>query len=306
MKSTKFVPHRTAHLATPLLSRLFEYLLPTNYNPMQYYPKWTHFRWTYFSYPLQKLVVSKPVALTAGEIIFMLPLIFITFISLAQSLKLDSDEAEKSGGPAGIAAAICIMSASRNSLITFVIGIPFERTLRYHKLFAYVALLTGALHGYHSWAVQDMDEDENEDEDKDEDKDEDRILNNESTRRTYSPPVSELINFGFKDTTNSSGTIFLAAMLLLLLTSLSPIRRIFWNIFTRLHILGALAAFAGSILHESGSSTAAFGLLFADMFLRHAWLSNKVHPKKCKIVSLPGGVMEISFRKVQKVSERAL
>lgn len=68
------------------------------------------------------------------------------------------DAAEGSGGIATIPSALSFAFACRNSLWILFTGLPFERALFWHKLCAYLSVLTGAWHGFVSkeWNVSGL------------------------------------------------------------------------------------------------------------------------------------------------------
>jgi hypothetical protein len=43
---------------------------------------------------------------------------------------------------------LSILLAPKNNIITIILGVPFERTLFWHKLFACISIIEGAFHGY--------------------------------------------------------------------------------------------------------------------------------------------------------------
>ncbi len=43
---------------------------------------------------------------------------------------------------------LCIFLVPKNNILTIILGIPFERTLFWHKLFACISILIGAFHGF--------------------------------------------------------------------------------------------------------------------------------------------------------------
>jgi len=102
-------------------------------------------RWN-ISYPLQRSIPFTPklnqrfgIVLTWGEALIALPLfilqlsgIYTSFINSSVSL---SDQVSR------LPLALCFITASHNSVLGFVLGIPFDRALRYHKTYGYIAFL---------------------------------------------------------------------------------------------------------------------------------------------------------------------
>jgi len=61
--------------------------------------------------------------------------------------RLDDDGVKGSGEATTFWMALAFLTATRNSPLTFLVGIPFERQLFWHKLFAYVSIDMGLYHG---------------------------------------------------------------------------------------------------------------------------------------------------------------
>ena len=61
---------------------------------------------------------------------------------------------DNSGTVPEILLALTFGTVSHNSIWTFLLGIPFERALSYHKLFAVLAVLSGAWHGFDAYHIE--------------------------------------------------------------------------------------------------------------------------------------------------------
>jgi NADPH oxidase len=94
-----------------------------------------------------------------------------------------------------------------------------------------------------------------------------------------------------------SGSVFVLAMAALILTSLPPIRRRLFELFYRLHIILFAVAVFGSLLHESGGSSAAAAAWFVDALIRYVYLSYFKYPHEANITCLPADVIRVSFPK---------
>jgi len=75
---------------------------------------------------------------TALDVIILI-LIFIGFISI-------STDEESSGEAANIAGSILVLLALRTNILTFLIGVSWERSLYYHKFFSVILVVTTIMH----------------------------------------------------------------------------------------------------------------------------------------------------------------
>jgi hypothetical protein len=110
--------------------------MPTAFN--SFLSAFFQLRWL-ATYPLQRRLPCYP-SLTFGEVIFVLPLLFgymVCIVSFGGTPSNPRNEAETTGGPASIFCGLAIITAMQNSVFTFAIGVPFERSLYYHKFFAW-------------------------------------------------------------------------------------------------------------------------------------------------------------------------
>ena len=81
---------------------------------------------------------------TIGTVIF-----FIIFVGGFILLTYNSINRKSSSGKiAAISMMLTILLAPKNNIITIILGVPFERTLFWHKLFACISIIEGAFHGY--------------------------------------------------------------------------------------------------------------------------------------------------------------
>jgi hypothetical protein len=119
-------------------------------------------RWE-LSYPLQKrLPLSKKllrkvgISLTWGEFLLWTPLIIVLVLGMLSSFVNPS--VTNSGLVARLPLAICFLTANHNSFLTLLLGIPFERALKYHKASGYCAFINGIFHTYVVFAVDVADD----------------------------------------------------------------------------------------------------------------------------------------------------
>jgi hypothetical protein len=115
-------------------------------------------RWE-LSYPLQKRVPFSKflrkigIYLTWGELLLWIPFVLILIQGMMSSFVNPS--VAQSGIVARLPLAICFLTANHNSLLTMLLGIPFERALKYHKVSGYCAFINGIFHTYIAFVVGD-------------------------------------------------------------------------------------------------------------------------------------------------------
>jgi len=97
-------------------------------------------RWTFVKFFHKNAFLG----ITVGTVIF-----FIIFIGGFIVLSYNSIWSKSSSGNiAAIPMMLSILLAPKNNIITIILGVPFERTLFWHKLFACISIIEGAFHGY--------------------------------------------------------------------------------------------------------------------------------------------------------------
>jgi NADPH oxidase len=109
-------------------------------------------RWE-LSYPLQRrLPLSKKIlrkigiSLTWGEALLWAPFMIILIQGMLSSFVNPS--VTESGLVARLPLVICFLTANHNSVLSLLLGIPFERALKYHKVSGYTAFINGIFHTY--------------------------------------------------------------------------------------------------------------------------------------------------------------
>jgi predicted ferric reductase len=91
-------------------------------------------------YPFQKRLVYD---LTVGELVIVAPIV----AAMVGWSYLKRADVKGSSLAARVALELTFATASHNSVFTFLLGIPFDRAIRYHKMFAILALALGVFHG---------------------------------------------------------------------------------------------------------------------------------------------------------------
>lgn len=111
-------------------------------------------RWS-SAYPLQKRVPFSRkmrkvgLVVTWGELLLLLPFVAILLSSMWTSFVNPS--VELSGQVARLPVVVAFVTANHNSILTLLLGIPFERALKYHKLAGRIAFINGIFHTYVSF-----------------------------------------------------------------------------------------------------------------------------------------------------------
>ena len=140
--SKQWRTYEDSKFESPVLNRLIPW-------PLYYYC-----RWKILSVFHTRLLFG----IVLGEILVFLILIGGLAGWLAAMGMNGEDAEEGTGSVAVIPAALSFAFACRNSVWVLFTGLPFERALFWHKLCAYLAVLTGAWHGFVSdeWDVSGL------------------------------------------------------------------------------------------------------------------------------------------------------
>lgn len=168
---------------------------------------------------------------------------------------------------------IYLMATRTNSLFTFLLGIPFERILKWHKVTAVVTIITGAFHTYAAFA------------------------NDHKAHGT-----NDIMPYLFKDNVNMAGSFLFLSLCALTLPNIHPwIRRHFFEHFYNRHVLLAIIALATSLCHALGQEKTAVAIWwFLDAFVRYVIMARFRYRTEASLKKLSGDVVEISFPKPAK------
>ena len=102
-------------------------------------PVYYKFRWAWVRIFLKRVVWD----ICVGEI-----LIFILALAVAAApAGATCCDDESTGGAATVPLLLTFALASRNSIVTFIFGVPFERALKWHKWMALFSVASGVYHG---------------------------------------------------------------------------------------------------------------------------------------------------------------
>lgn len=232
------------------------------------------FRWE-LQYPLQRRIpLSKKlrkigITATWGECLLMLPFIIIFVQGLMTSFVHPS--VSKSGVVSRLPLIICFLTASHNSLITLLLGIPFERAIKYHKISGYLAFLNGIFHTYVAWVSHEQ----NIDGDK------------------------EIPNFFSGTTVNMSGTLLLCIILSMIITTSPYIRRKTFEVFYYFHIIFAMTMMGCAFYHSGVLVPILASTLWGgDIIMRKLYMACFRYPRTAQISQLTDTVVELRIPKI--------
>jgi predicted ferric reductase len=238
-------------------------------------------RWR-LSYPLQKrLPFSRTlrklrIHLTWGEALLLVP--FWATIVSAVIYGVVYPSVSASGHVARTALIACFVFAQRNSIVTFLTGMPIDRMLFYHKLSGRVALL-GTL--THAWAF---------------------LVDPHFQAHVgiENPSVATKLATAFQGSVNTSGTMIMFMVFGIIITSLPYFRRRVFEFFYFLHVMFVFGVVVGVFFH-----TGILGIMLVlctwgvDVFLRSIVMARTLYPQKAKLRILSDTVVELSFPKIR-------
>ncbi|MEW5297176.1 MAG: hypothetical protein WDW36_000401 [Sanguina aurantia] len=206
-------------------------------------------------YPLQRRIFRGRI--TVGELLWACVVIAVAVVLTARAYP----GKKLTGQVTSIAGALTLALATRNSVWSFLLGLPFDRALAWHGLFAYITASIGLLHGLKSWLGG----------------------------RVRLPVTDEMF---------VSGWTTLGSMILLVSIAAFPqLRRWSFDLFYRSHVFLFLVAVGGAVIHGStymAIGGAAWGL---DVLIRMLYMAGLKNPHEAEVVALPGGVVRVAWPK---------
>jgi predicted ferric reductase len=236
------------------------------------------YRWK-LSYPLQQGITIPRrmkkfgVHVTWGEIFLIAPFFINIFIGIVYSIAVPS--VAVSGKTARLALIAAFLLAQRNSLVTFLLGMPVDRALHYHKLAGKLGGVTGILH----------------------------------TIAFFLDPKFRQIHKGdkyggaFTGIINISGCAMLAILLGITISSLPFVRRKLFEAFYYLHFIFGVGLIVGAFFH-SGKLLPVLVLLTwgTDLFIRKIYMAWIRNPKEATLSIVSDTVIEVQFPKTSSFS----
>ena len=211
--------------------------------------------------------------LTWGEALLWLPA--TALLCLAAYKASSQGNIEQSGNLANIPVNLVFLLAGHKvSPFAFLLGMPLERALWYHKFFAFLVLLMGAAHGLTAWETLGC------------------PSMRRRRRKTISSPCDRWSYDAMMDEDDSiTGIIYWLIFFALILTSLPPVRRILFEYFYVSHIVLIFAALIIGTAHGAGSIMIGATVWMLDLVVRYVYMAGLTHTQNAQAVALPGDVV---------------
>lgn len=254
---------------------------------------------------IREKLFHKRIVITWGELLFIMP--FIALFVSAIFTSFIYPDVSLSGRLSRLPLFIAILTSNHNSLFTLFMGLPFERSLVYHKLSGRIAFLNGLFHTYTAFfcpqnklvshtTITTVNSTSNIFE-----------KSNQVTKQAYSfepPPYSwhgsdrNFAKFSFENQINSSGSIILLLMFSIIITTMPQLRKKCFEAFFYLHIIFTLIMVACAFYHSGILVPIFVGILYGgDIFIRKVIMAGVRYPTRASITHLTNDVVEISFTK---------
>lgn len=256
------------------------------------------FRWR-TSYPLQRRIPFSRglrkvnIFCTIGELFLILPFFATLIICSIYSFVYPS--VAISGHTARTPLIFAFATAMHNSLLTLLLGIPFERALFYHKMAARLSYVCGLLHTYVAYVFP-----ENNDTIEEYSYEEQQQLFETSPGLLYSYEGSNphFGKFLVADSVNIGGTLIMAFMTTMMLTALPCIRRRVFELFYYIHLLCCIGML-GAAFYHTGFLVPLIGSLTwgVDFLVRKVIMAFCLYPRKASVRIISESVVEICFPK---------
>mmetsp|Transcript_6505 Transcript_6505/g.12247 ORF Transcript_6505/g.12247 Transcript_6505/m.12247 type:complete len:532 (-) Transcript_6505:118-1713(-) len=247
------------------------------------------FRWL-LSRPLNTLILPKFVPgfvnvpilkhvphICIGEILFAVPAFVIAYLSYEASFGMKRST-DKSGYIASYSMYVIFFTANKaNSLVTFVLGIPFERLIFWHKLWSIVVIVTGI---FHFFCAYDRGGDEGQ------------------TNYSKYGPEPNIGKFAFEGEYQITGSLLFISLILLVVPSiLSIFRRLYFDIWYYSHVILATAAVVLVVIHGTLNLLIVLAWWVVDLGTRYLLMTGRLYPREASLRAMPGDIVEISFPK---------
>lgn len=210
---------------------------------------WAGIRWQLarkvFAVPLPMLTTSLDLKL--GDLILTLS-VCLACLAYNAYLAAGLQVAETGSLPALALLVVFVLTVRDNSVLVLFTGISFERALLYHKLVAVVAVLLGGVHGLAYY------------------------LGKEGVEPAYDDRRRRLEGFmSTRKQRGISGAVLFFLMVALLVFSLPPFRRRYYELFLRTHWLLFLAVVVFAGIHGASLAVVGAAIWFADLIFRHIY-----------------------------------
>lgn len=233
------------------------------------------YRWK-LAYPLQRkvscsrLLLKLGIHLTWGEMLLLVPYFLAICIGIFYTVAHPS--VAVTGRVARWALIAAFLLAQRNSIVTFLLGMPVDRALYYHKLAGRLGGITGLLHTLAFFIDPKY-----------------RSIHND-----------DFLQGAFTGQMNASGSYMMLVIVGIIMTSLPAIRRAAFEVFYYLHMLFVAGLILGAFFHTGilvpTLALVTWGVDFTIRKLVMAWTLNPQHAT-LKVIS--DTVVEVSFPKTE-------
>jgi NADPH oxidase len=250
-----------------------------------------------------------------GEVLFLVPIAIIILLSVDASIWNKS--VTDSGKMAALPLLPIFLTANKtNSLITFVLGIPYERMIIWHKLWAMTAVAAGGLHLYCAYYLGQnhdrrllLDSISTSTNDYTGSISDERYLSGDSGESHFSihglnSGTPNFLKFTLDGDTNTTGAITLLTMAILVVTSsITSIRRFAFELWYIPHIIGALVAAIFAFIHGASEGFLVIIWWSIDLLTRYVLMAGILYPKSATLRLLISddngndGIVEMSFPK---------
>ncbi|CAB9512732.1 generating NADPH oxidase heavy chain subunit [Seminavis robusta] len=226
------------------------------------------FRWR-MSYPLQRRVFLSQqlrkagIFCTIGELLLVIPLVGIFLGGLLSAFVWPSTY--WSGHIARLPLILALATAMRNSLITLLIGLPFERALWYHKVLGRLAFFNGILHTI--------------------------VAHADALEKTFH-------KFLVYDQMNSSGTGLFLLIAGVTITSLPQVRHWCFELFYYIHVIFVVLMTACAFYHSGVLIPILASIIWGgDLLCRKIVMAGFRYPRNARLRVISDTVVELSFPK---------
>ena len=231
------------------------------------------YRWR-LSYPLQQNVpfgakcAKMGIYCTWGELLLLIP--FFVSIVLCMMYTVVIPSVSVTGKAARFGLISTLVFAQRNSLVTLLLGMPFDRGIFYHKLAGRVAGIASVLHTI-------------------------AFFFDPKFQRIHS---TDFCRGAFTGSVNVAGSVMMMIVVAIVISSMARIRRRMYEVFYYLHILFTAGLIIGAFFHSGYvvpiAAAATWG---ADIFIRSIVMARTRYPRKASLKFVSDTVIELTFPK---------
>lgn len=212
----------------------------------------------------------------------MIPFLGILGFGVYSTLFVENIEA--SGFITLTALGLTFLTANRsNSVFSFLLGIPFDRCLLYHKLIGGIATLLAVIHSIAAFAK----------------------AGSSSSRYALHGEDSHFGKFLFDGRRNILGTVALAGMLGIIITSLPIVRRRCYEVFYMSHLVVLPVVIVVSCLMWRRYLVPVVAWWVVDIMVRRLIMAGCRYPTTAQIRAHTDDMIEISFAKTNAFEYQA-